>query len=121
MIKIVNGKVYDPINNVNGKELDLWIEGGKIVRVGEADDLTAERIIDARGCVVMPGGIDIHSHIAGGKVNLGRKLRPEDHRQDVVPKTAVTRSGVGFSVPSTFVTGYRYAQMGYTTVMEAAM
>jgi formylmethanofuran dehydrogenase subunit A len=121
MIKIVNGKVYDPINNVNGKLLDLWIDGGKIVQVGQAADLVAERIIDAQGCIVMPGGIDIHSHIAGGKVNLGRKLRPEDHRKDVVPKTSVTRSGVGFSVPSTFVTGYRYAQMGYTTVMEAAM
>ncbi|MDI6868976.1 MAG: formylmethanofuran dehydrogenase subunit A [Coprothermobacterota bacterium] len=121
MIRITRGKVYDPINGINGKELDIWVDGGKIVQVGDAPDLVAERIIDAEGCIVMPGGIDIHSHIAGGKVNLGRKLRPEDHRKDVVPRTETTRSGVGHSIPSTFVTGYRYAQMGYTMVMEAAM
>ncbi|MGH7370189.1 MAG: formylmethanofuran dehydrogenase subunit A, partial [Candidatus Methylomirabilaceae bacterium] len=30
------------------------------------------------------------------------------------------RSGVGFTIPSTFATGYLYTKMGYTTVMEAA-
>jgi len=30
------------------------------------------------------------------------------------------RSGTGGTVPSTFVTGYRYALLGYTTVVEAA-
>jgi formylmethanofuran dehydrogenase subunit A len=71
--------------------------------------------------VVMPGGVDIHSHIAGGKVNSGRLLRPEDHFKDFERKTAVTRSGVGYSIPSTFTTGYRYARMGWTTVMDPAM
>jgi len=69
----------------------------------------------------MPGGVDIHSHIAGAEVNAGRLLRPEDHVKDVEPKTAITRSGVGHSIPSTFTTGYRYARMGYTTVMNPAM
>ncbi len=69
----------------------------------------------------MPGGVDIHSHIAGAEVNAGRLLRPEDHVKDVEPKTTITRSGVGHSVPSTFTTGYRYARMGYTTVMNPAM
>jgi len=32
----------------------------------------------------------------------------------------VTRSGVGHSIPSTLTTGYRYARMGYTTVIEPA-
>jgi len=69
----------------------------------------------------MPGGVDIHSHIAGPKVNAGRLLRPEDHYKDVEPKTEKTRSGVGRSIPSTFTTGYRYSRLGYTTVMEPAM
>src|SRR5207302_460972 len=34
---------------------------------------------------------------------------------------AVARSGTGGTVPSTFATGYRYAGLGYTTVMEAAV
>jgi formylmethanofuran dehydrogenase subunit A len=38
-----------------------------------------------------------------------------------MPKTKITRSGTGFSVPSTFMVGYNYARMGYTTVMTPAM
>jgi formylmethanofuran dehydrogenase subunit A len=71
--------------------------------------------------VVMPGGVDMHAHIAGPKVNTARKMRPEDHRQDPVKKTSITRSGVGRSIPSTFATGYRYAAMGYTTAFDAAV
>ena len=52
---------------------------------------------------------------------LGRKIQPEDHRRDVHPRTKVTRSGTGGTVPSTFTVGYRYTTMGYTTVMEAAV
>ena len=53
-------------------------------------------------------------------MNAGRILRPEDHVKDVETRSAVTRSGVGYSIPSTLTTGYRYARMGYTTVMEPA-
>ena len=76
--------------------------------------------IDARGMVVMPGGVDIHAHIAGPKVNAARRLAPDEHRGDVYDRTAILRSGTGGTVPSTFVTGYRYALLGYTTVVEAA-
>lgn len=112
---IKNGLVYDPLNGVDGERMDLCIERGKIVEKAGGE------VLDASGLVVMPGGVDIHTHVAGSKVNLGRLLRPEDHRKDVVAKTRVTRSGVGYTVPSTFVTGYRYAMLGYTTVMEAAV
>ena len=122
MLRITNGEVYDPCNGINGQKLDIWVEGGKVVAVGEAPPgHPVEEVIDASGAIVMPGGVDIHSHITGSKMNLGRILRPEDHRGDVVPRTEVTRSGVGYTVPSTFVTGYRYAAMGYTTVMEPAV
>jgi len=69
----------------------------------------------------MPGGVDIHCHIAGSEVNTGRLLRPEDHVRDFERKTSRTRSGVGRSIPSTFTTGYRYARMGYTTIMNPSM
>ena len=48
-------------------------------------------------------------------------MRPEDHVRDFERKTTSTRSGVGHSIPSTFTTGYRYARMGYTTVMNPSM
>ena len=86
---------------------DLWIEDGKIVSCERSSDFSrSAEIIDATGLVVMPGGVDIHCHVAGGKVNAGRKLRPEDHREHVRARGTSTRSGSGYSVPSTYLTGY---------------
>jgi len=116
-LHIVNGKLYDPINNIDGEVKEICIQDGRIVDPVPED---ATRI-DAQGMIVMPGGVDIHCHIAGPKVNLARKLQPEDHRLDPHPGTPYTRSGTGGIVPSTFATGYRYATMGYTTAMEAAV
>lgn len=113
---IKSGVVYDPENNVHGEKMDIFIENGKIV-----ESVKDTKVVDASGCIVMPGGVDIHTHIAGPKVNLARIIRPEDHRKDTVKKTQFTRSGTGYTVPTTFVTGYRYAEMGYTTVWEAAV
>jgi formylmethanofuran dehydrogenase subunit A len=115
---IKNGFVFDPINGINGEKMDIAIRNGKIVE--SVNDRVAQ-LINAAGLTVMPGGVDLHTHIAGGEVNTGRLLRPEDHVKDVEYKTALTRSGVGYSIPSTFTTGYRYSRMGYTTVMNPSM
>ena len=114
---VKNGFVYDPLNRIDGEKMDICIRDGKIVKSVK----DKAKVVNASGMVVMPGGVDIHSHIAGGEVDTGRLLRPEDHVKDVEVKTAVTRSGVGFSIPSTFTTGYRYSKMGYTTVMNPSM
>ena len=106
---IKNGFVFDPKNGINGEKMDIAIKDGKIV---EKVNARKAKIIDATGLTVMPGGVDIHTHIAGGEVNTGRLVRPEDHVKDVVRKTALTRGGTGYSIPSTFVTGYRYSKMG---------
>jgi formylmethanofuran dehydrogenase subunit A len=115
---VKNGFVYDPINGVNGEKMDIAVKDGKIV---EKVNERRARKIDASGMIVMPGGVDIHTHIAGSEVNTGRLLRPEDHYKDVEAKTSKTRSGVGHSIPSTFTTGYRYSRMGYTTIMNPSM
>jgi formylmethanofuran dehydrogenase subunit A len=116
-LRIVNGRVFDPAHGVNGAVRDVCVRDGKVV-----DDVPPDaKRIDATGMVIMPGGVDIHCHIAGPKANLARKVQPEDHRSDVQLRTRLTRSGTGGSVPSTFTTGYRYAAMGYTTAMEAAV
>jgi formylmethanofuran dehydrogenase subunit A len=116
-IIIKNGNVFDPINGINGEVMDIFISNGKIV---ERLDKKQADVIDATNKVVLAGGVDIHSHIAGPKVNMGRLLRPEDHYRNLKPKTSVKRSGVGTSCPSTFTTGYEYSEMGYTTVFEPA-
>jgi formylmethanofuran dehydrogenase subunit A len=115
-IRISGGRVHDPANAVDGEVRDICIQDGNVVPEVGPD----ARRIDARGMVVMPGGVDIHAHIAGPKVNAARKLSPEDRRDDPLDRTEVLRSGTGGLVPSTFATGYRYALLGYTTVVEAA-
>src|SRR2546427_11351669 len=122
-LRIAGGAVYDPANGTEGAVRDVCIEDGRIVA-----ELPREAPkLDARGMVVMPGGVDIHSHIAGSSVNHGRRLLPEEHAADPAPAPrladpdATPRSGTGGTIPSSFTTGYRYAGLGYTTAMEAAV
>lgn len=42
-------------------EADVLIEGGRIAAIGEG--LVGDRVLDASGCYVMPGGIDPHTHL----------------------------------------------------------
>ncbi|GIW94142.1 MAG: protein fwdA [Pirellulaceae bacterium] len=119
---IRGGYVYDPINQVNGQVRDIWIQGRSIVAPPADPTVVPARVLNAAGLVVMPGGIDMHCHIAGPKVNAARKMRPEEKRaQPPVPRTAVTHSGTMGSVPSTFATGYKYLALGYTTAFDAAV
>src|SRR4051794_23314501 len=122
LLKIAEGTVYDPLHGVNGVVQDIWAQDGKIVATPQTPDTRPDKVVDATGLVVMPGGVDMHAHIAGPKVNIARKMRPEDKRKaPVVRRTPLTRSGTTGSVPSTFATGYLYAGMGYTTAFDAAI
>jgi formylmethanofuran dehydrogenase subunit A len=115
-IRISGGAIHDPAHGVDGEVRDLCLQDGKVVAEVGPD---AHRI-DARGMVVMPGGVDIHAHVAGPAVNAARKLSPEERRDHPMDRTEVMRSGTAGQVPSTFATGYRYSLLGYTTVVEAA-
>ncbi|MFN0198266.1 MAG: formylmethanofuran dehydrogenase subunit A [Planctomycetaceae bacterium] len=122
LLKIANGTLYDPKNQIDGEVRDLWIQDGKVIAAPIDPSIRADRTIDATGMVVMPGGIDMHCHIAGPKVNTARKMMPDDKRVSrVVHRTRTTRSGTVGSVPSTFATGYLYAGLGYTTAFDAAI
>ncbi|GBE18371.1 MAG TPA: formylmethanofuran dehydrogenase subunit A [Euryarchaeota archaeon] len=116
-LEIKNGVVFDPLNKVDGEKKDILIRDGRIVEKlkGKHD------VIDASGKLVMPGGVEIHSHFAGGKETAGRMLRPEDGARTVYPKRNGLRSGSGYSMPSSFTAGYLYAQMGYTMCNTPAM
>ncbi len=116
-LRITGGKVYDPANGTNGEIQDVCISDGRIVSSVEAD-----RTINATGMVVFPGGVDVHTHVAGGALNFARAMIPEDHRRNAPSvRTPVRRGGIGGATPTTFVTGYLYAGLGYTTVNEAAV
>src|SRR5713226_7453750 len=117
MLRINGGKVYDPANSLDGVVKDICISDGRIVA-----DVKGGRTIDARGMIVFPGGVDIHTHVAGAALNFARAMTPENHRR-AVPflHTPERRAGIGGPTPTTFATGYLYAGMGWTTVVEAAV
>lgn len=115
-IRLKNGRIFDPSQNWFGEPRDLFVENGKVVNdSGEGSSSDLE--YDVSGKVVMPGAIDIHSHIAGGNVNTSRVLLPEQHHNYVAARLG-PRNAPRWS---TGETGYRYARLGYTTVVEPAI
>lgn len=120
LIKLSGGKVYDPAHQIDGKVMDIYIRDGRIVS-RPRDDETIDQTYNLRDKVVMAGAIDMHTHIGGGKVNIARMMLPEDHRADPNEHSDLCRSGCGHAAPSTFTTGYRYAEMGYTAAFEPAL
>ena len=59
---IQNGYVLDPESKREGK-LDVLIEDGRIIKVAEQITDHADKVLDASGCYVMPGFIDLHVHL----------------------------------------------------------
>src|ERR1017187_6743951 len=57
---IANGRVLDPASNLDATR-HIGIRDGKIAAVSSTP-LTARAVIDAKGLVVTPGFIDLHSH-----------------------------------------------------------
>ena len=45
---------------------DVAIKNGIIHAIGHDLEATGARIIDAKGCYVIPGGVDVHTHLATG-------------------------------------------------------
>lgn len=61
-ILIQNGHVLDPESKTEGI-YDILVEEKKIVKVAEHITDAADKVIDAKGCFVMPGFIDLHVHL----------------------------------------------------------
>lgn len=65
MLVIKNGRVIDPVNNVD-EVMDVVVDGDEIVKTGKnlgVDELGSDvRVIDATGFVVSPGLVDSHVH-----------------------------------------------------------
>ena len=89
---IKNGTVYDG----TGKKpffADVAINGNKIVAIGELEGSSKE-VIDAKGKIVAPGFVDIHTHY-DGQVTWDPYLRPSTYHG--VTTVVMGNCGVGFS------------------------
>ncbi len=67
-IIILNGTIIDGTGD-SGFNGDIGIKGDTIVAVGDLSGKTAAKVIDAKGLVVSPGFIDMHTHCDGSLGN----------------------------------------------------
>ncbi len=107
------------------KVRDLYFDGETI-----CSTLSKDSHIDLEYCLdnhlLVAGGIDLHTHIGGGKVNIARLLLPElvehhssrSERKGQEPNWIAPLSS---PVPGTWETGRRYLEMGYTACFEPAV
>lgn len=57
------GTVINPASGMH-READVAVLGGRVVAIGDGfRDVPARRTIDAMGCLVVPGLIDLHAHV----------------------------------------------------------
>ena len=61
---IVNGRVVDGTGNPWFRA-DVAVRDGRIARIGRVAPAEARAVVDARGAVVAPGFIDVHTHVEG--------------------------------------------------------
>ena len=116
LICIQNGRVIDPANR-RDEVADVWMRDGRVVDATQG--AVADQVYDATGKFVMAGAIDIHSHIAGANENIARLMRPEMHHPG--HESGLAPFPFSTAVSSTFATGCRYAEMGFTLVVEPAV
>ncbi|OSZ81439.1 aminoacylase [Chitinophagaceae bacterium IBVUCB2] len=66
-ILITNGKIIDGTGN-SWYYGSVAIKDGKIIKTGRDIKLSAKKTIDAKGLIVAPGFIDVHTHLEGDEI-----------------------------------------------------
>ena len=136
-----NGCIIDPKSQNPIRLADIWIENGRIIS-DKASAISAHSnhsaqsvdITELDGRLVMAAGIDMHSHIAGGKVNLARQIMASERadsdflhnnsRQNppnLRLRRDMARPLYDELTPTSAATAYRYSEMGYAAAFEPAM
>lgn len=91
-VKIINGRVFDgsgePAQNIN-----VAIKGDQIVELGECSD-QARQVVDAKGAIVTPGFVDVHTHY-DGQISWDEELKPSVNHG--VTTAVMGNCGVGFA------------------------
>jgi formylmethanofuran dehydrogenase subunit A len=113
------------IDGVSKSEVrDLYLVQDKISSV--STDARSNAEYNLSNHIVVAGGIDLHTHIGGGKVNIARLLLPEmvRHGRSQLERTEQEWQKIAplsSPVPGTWETGRRYLEMGYTACFEPAV
>lgn len=122
LTRLSNARCIDYGGQANDSVRDLYIDSDSITSQ-VLPDRRVDVHYDLTDHVVMAGGIDLHTHIGGGKVNIARLLLPELKTQPIL-RSNDNAGGIRpltSPVPGTIETGQRYVEMGYTTCFEPAV
>jgi dihydroorotase len=70
-LAVVGGELVDPGSGYSGR-YDVGVLEGKVRRVArEIPRSLAKKVIDAKGCIVVPGLVDLHTHVFAGGTYWG--------------------------------------------------
>ncbi|MHA1712081.1 MAG: amidohydrolase family protein [Candidatus Freyarchaeota archaeon] len=95
-IILKNGFVFDPLNGIEGEKMDIMIKDGFIV---DQVDERESKVLDVKGKMVVPGGIDCHTHLAAQTLSFAKMIN--------------------LKVPLPRETGEVYLKNGYTFIVES--
>lgn len=75
---IKNGRIITAVDDYHG---DILIEDGRMAVIGSKLDVEADRLLDASGKLVIPGGIDPHTHM---ELPFGGTFASDDFRTGTI-------------------------------------
>src|SRR5215467_2963629 len=75
---IKNGRIITAVDDYNS---DILIDGDRVSLIGARLDLAADRLLDASGKLVIPGGIDPHTHM---ELPFGGTFASDDFRTGTI-------------------------------------
>ena len=89
------GRLIDPAVHLDA-EWDVGIAGGRVVAVGpDLDPSEAETVWDVSGQLVVPGLIDLHTHVYWGGTSLGVEAEPIARRSGTTTFVDAGSAGPG--------------------------
>jgi formylmethanofuran dehydrogenase subunit A len=118
LTRLHGAQICDPSRSSALIDETLFIQDDQLVSPSPKRKIDAD--FDLSECIAMAGGIDIHTHIGGGKTNLARLLLPERRLEQESPELEGIKP-LSSPVPGTWETGRRYLEMGYTACFEPAV
>lgn len=75
---------------------DVLVEDGKVAALGDASAWQGATIVDATGCLVLPGGIDTHTHLEHRSANGGTRTADDFYTGTVAAAFGGTTTLVDF-------------------------
>ena len=116
LIRLTGGRIVDPAHDRDDIG-DIYVRDGRIA-ARPPRGVEPDETYDLSGKIVLACGIDAHSHIAGGNVNIARLLLPELRVGETPAPPGAPFATARWSAAET---GRLYAEMGFTTVVEPAV